>query len=83
MQSSTTTPNAARCRTWVAGAASPGSGAVRWMPSGPTSKIHASTMATGKPTSRNTTTKVIAHSGTCSAGKTTEQPSVTPQATAP
>jgi hypothetical protein len=40
-------------------------------------------MAMGKPTSRNTTMNVMAHSGTCSAGSTTEAPSVTPHATAP
>ena len=83
MQTSTTMPNAARWRTRVAGALSPGSGSVRWMPSGPTSKIQASTMAIGKPTMRKITRKVIAHSGTCRAGKTTEQPSVTAQETAP
>ena len=63
--------------------ASPGRGSVRWMPSGVASKIQASTIAIGKPTSRKTTMNVIAHSGTCSAGSTTEDASVTPHATAP
>jgi len=53
------------------------------MPSGPTSKIQASTIATGKPTSRKTTTKVTDQSGTPSAGSTTDVASVTPHAMAP
>jgi hypothetical protein len=63
--------------------ASPGSGTVRWMPVGVASKIQASTIAIGKPTSRNTTMKVTVHSGTRSAGSTTDALSVTPHATAP
>jgi len=53
------------------------------MPCGPTSKIQASTIATGKPTSRKTTTKVTVQSGRRSAGSTTEDASVTAHAIAP
>ena len=58
-------------------------GSVRSMPCGPTSKIHARTIATGNPTSRNTTIAVTSHSGRCSAGTTTDDASVTAHAIAP
>ena len=56
---------------------------MRLMPCGPTSNTHAMIIATGKPTIRKTTTNVTVHSGRRSAGITTEEASVTIQATAP
>ncbi len=82
MQASTATAYARRSFTCAAGADC-GSGSVRWIPSGPTSNTQASTIAIGKPTIRKTTMNVIAHSGTRSAGSTTEQASVTAHAIAP
>ena len=75
-------PYRARSLNCICGAASC-MGSVRWMPSGLTSNTHASTIAIGNPTSRKMTMAVMAHSGTCKAGSTTEAPSVTPHATAP
>ena len=59
------------------------SGSVRSMPCGPTSKIQARIIATGKPTSRNTTMKVTVQSGNRSAGSTTDDASVTSHAMVP